>query len=601
MRSARTGPGASTVPAPPAPPAQPPPQYHTVPNAAIARTFRELADALEIEGQNPFRVRAYRNAAQYLETLGQPVAELAARGGRAALLEIPGVGEGLAGKILKMLETGSLSQLRETRKEVPRELSALLGIAGLGPKKLHLIHEELGVRNLADLERAVRGDDLLKLRGFGERSRRKLLAGIEQYRGWSGRFLLSEVESYAEALRDRLARVKGVSRVELAGSFRRRKETVGDLDLLCAAADPEAALYAFTRFDAVEEVLAQGPTKASVRFATGLQVDLRVVAEETFGAALHYFTGSKEHNIAVRTLAREKGYKVSEYGAFRGKRRVAGRTEEEIFRLIGACWIPPELRENRGEIEAAIAGTLPGLIELSDLRGDLQMHTDETDGRNTAEEMARAARALGHEYIAVTEHSQAVTVAGGLDDEGILRCAGALRRLRVPGLRILAGVEVDILRDGTLDLKPETLDQLDLVVASVHSSLELPRDEMTRRVLRAVESGRVHVLGHPTGRLLKEREPIALDVEAVIQACVRHGVALEINAHPERLDLNDVHAKRARELGAKLVISTDAHSTGELTLLRFGAGVARRAWLRREDILNTLPVDRLLAALGRRH
>ena len=594
MRATHTHPTAS-------PPPPGPPPFHIVPNAAIARALREIGDALEIEGENPFRVRAYRNAAQCLETLGQPVAELAACGGREALLEIPGVGESMAEKILEMLQTGALAQLRTVRREVPHELSALLGIEGLGPKKLHLLHDKLGVCNLDDLERVVRGEELLKVRGFGEWSRQKLVQAIAQYRGRSGRFLLCEVESYAEALRDHLARVKGVSRVEVAGSFRRRKETVGDLDLLAAASDPEAALAAFTRFDAVDEVLAQGPTKASVRLGTGLQVDLRVIDREVFGAALHYFTGSKEHNIALRTLAKEKGYKVSEYGAFRGKRRVAGKTEDEIFALIGAGWIPPELRENRGEIEAAIAGTLPALIDLDDLRGDLQMHTDVTDGRNTAEEMAHAARALGHRYIAITEHSKAVTVAGGLDDEGILRNAKALRRLKVPGLRVLAGVEVDIRRDGTLDLAPATLQQLDLVVASVHSALGLPREEMTRRVLRAVESGLVHVLGHPTGRLLNEREPFEIDMKAVIEACVRHGVALEINAHPERLDLNDVHAKLAKDLGAKLVISTDAHATGELKLLRFGVGVARRAWLTRDDVLNSLPVERLLRAFGRVH
>jgi DNA polymerase (family 10) len=592
MRSASTVPTARPAP---------PPRFRTVPNAAIARTLNEIADALEIEGENPFRIRAYRNAALCLETLGQPMAELAAHGGREALLEIPGVGESIADKILEMLETGSLAQLQEVRKEVPHELSALLGIVGLGPKRLQLLHEKLGVRDLDDLERVARQGKILELRGFGERSRQKLLAAIEQYRGRGGRFLLSQVESYAGALRERLAAVPGVSRVEVAGSFRRRKETVGDLDLLCNAADPEAPLRAFTGFDAVEEVLAEGPTKASARLSGGLQVDLRIVGEESFGAALHYFTGSKEHNIALRAIAQKKGFKVSEYGAFRGKRRVAGRTEEEIFRLIGAAWIPPELRENRGEIEAAIAGTLPELIELADLRGDLQMHTDVTDGRHTALQMARAAKALGREYIAITEHSKAVTVARGLDDAGILERAAELRRLRVPGLRVLAGVEVDIRRDGSLDLEPQTLRQLDVVVASVHSYLNLPRGEMTRRVIRAVESGLIHVLGHPTGRILNVRELIEVDLKAVIQACVRHGVALEINAHPERLDLNDVNAKLAKEMGARFVISTDAHSTDELGLLRYGVGVARRAWLTKEDVLNTLPVERLLRALGKVH
>jgi DNA polymerase (family X) len=571
-----------------------------VSNATIARVLHELGDALDIEGESPFRVRAYRTAAQVVGDLGEPVAAIAERGGAKALEALPGIGESIATKLLELLATGSLHQLEEVRHEVPPELSGLLGVPGLGPKRLKLLHEQLGVRDLDDLERAARSGRLLGVRGFGERSRDLLLRGIEQYRRMRGRFRLVDAEPYAEALCALLARIPGVERVEAAGSFRRRRETVGDLDLLCVARDPRAAMRAFTGYDEVEETMLSGPTRSSVRLAGGLQVDLRVVEPVAFGAALHYFTGSKEHNIAVRTLLKQRGLKLSEYGVFRGERRIAGRTEEEIFALIDADWIPPELRENRGEIEAARAGKLPRLVELSDLRGDLQMHTDATDGHHTALQMARAAHDLGREYIAVTEHSKAVRVAGGLDDRELLVRCRALRRVRVPGLRVLAGVEVDILRDGSLDLEPATLRQLDVVVASVHSHFDLSRDEMTRRVVKAIESGLVHVLGHPTGRLIHEREGYALDLPAVIAACVRHGVALEINAHPSRLDLDDVSARMAGEAGAKLVISTDAHSTDELALLRFGVDVARRAWLTPADVLTTLPAGRLLRAFSRR-
>ncbi len=571
--------------------------FHRIPNSAVAQALGEVADILEIEGESAFRVRAYRSAAQYLSNLGRPVAEIAAEGGKKALVELPSVGASIADKILEILSTGRLGKLRELRREVPPELSGLLAIPGLGPKKLHLLHERLGVRRLDDLERALASGEAAALPGFGSRSAAKLRDAVAQYRRRVGRFRLVEAEQYAAALCDHLRESGTVERLEVAGSFRRRRETVGDLDLLAVAADPQAATAALARFEGVAEVLLAGPTKTSVRLDNGLQIDLRIIPAATFGAALHYFTGSKEHNIALRTLAKQRGYKVSEYGGFRGRRRVAGRTEEEIFALVGARWIPPELRENRGEIEAAIAGALPALIEIGDLRGDLQMHTTATDGRHTAERMARAAAALGREYIAITEHSHAVRVAGGLDDAALLARCRELRRLRVPGVRVLTGVEVDILRDGALDLRDDTLAQLDVVVASVHSYLGLPRAEMTRRVIRAVESGSVHVLGHPTGRLINEREPIALDLEAVIRACARAGVALEINAHPSRLDLSDVHARLAKELGAALVISTDAHSTEELSLLRFGVDVARRAWLTPSDVLNTLRAEELLAAL----
>jgi len=577
-----------------------PRRLRLVSNHEIAAALDELADGLEIEGANPFRVRAYRNGARTLEGLARPVAELARDGGAEALTELPGIGDSLAAKIVEMLETGALHQLAELRRAVPPELSALLGIPGLGPKRLRLLHQRLGIRDLGDLEKAIERGRLLELEGFGPRSVAKLARGVTLFRRRSGRFLLVEAESIADALRRHLAAVPGVQRVEVAGSYRRRKETVGDLDLLVSSNRPAAAVRAFTRFDAVAEVTARGRTRAAVRLRNGLQVDLRVVEDAVFGAALLYFTGSKEHTVALRTLARERGLKISEYGAFRGARRLAARREAEIYGLLGLAYVEPELRENRGEIELARQGRLPELITLADLRGDLQMHTTATDGRNSIEEMARAARELGRSYIAITEHSRAVRVAGGLDDRALLAHAGKIRAARMPGLRLLAGVEVDILKDGSLDLADETLAALDIVVASVHSALELSRDAMTRRVIRAVESGLVHVLGHPTGRLLGEREPYEIDLEAVIASCVAHGVALEVNAHPHRLDLDGVHARMAREMGAKIVSSTDAHSTGDLALLRFGIDVARRAGLEASYVLNTFPAAELLRRLGKK-
>jgi DNA polymerase (family 10) len=569
-------------------------------NPEIAAALAELADALELEGANPFRVRAYRSGARAVERLGQPVAALAAAGGAAALEAIPDIGESLAAKIVELVETGRLRQLERERRRVPRELSALLGVPGLGPKRLQQLHERLGVRDLAGLERALASDRLAELPGFGERSVEKLRHGVELYRRRSGRLLLARAEPWAAALRDRLAAAPGTRRVEVAGSYRRRRETVGDLDLVCSSRRPAEAARAFTSFDAVEEVTARGRTRLAVRLRNGLVVDLRLVDAAAFGAALLYFTGSKEHNIALRSRAIERGLKLNEYGAFRGRRRVAGSSEEEIYALLGLAWIPPELRQGRDEIALAAAGRLPRLVELADLRGDLQTHTTATDGRDGVAEMLAAAKALGREYVAITEHSQAVRVAGGLDDRALRAHARRLRAAKLPGIRLLAGVEVDILRDGSLDLAPATLAGLDVVVASVHSHFELPRDQMTRRVVRAVESGLVDVLGHPTGRLIGEREPYELDLEAVVAACVRHGVALEINAHPQRLDLSDADARTAKALGASFVISTDAHSTDELALLRYGVDVARRAGLAANDVLNTLPVERLLAALGRR-
>ncbi len=570
-----------------------------VSNGRVAGTLFELADALEVGGTDSFRVRAYRSAARVVENLGAQVAEIAADGGVKALKELPSIGDSMAKKIVEIVETGTLSALEKAREKVPHELTDLLGLEGLGPKKLHVLNRELGILNLDDLEAAIKAGSLAPLAGFGKKTEEKLTVAIEHFRRHLGRFRRADLDALADALKQHLRAQPQVEQVEIAGSFRRGKDTIGDLDILCVADNVEAVMDAFAAFPAVAEVMLRGETKSSVRLENGLQVDLRIVEADAFGAALHYFTGSKEHNVAIRGMAKDRGLKINEYGAYRGEERVAGRTEEEIFQVVDCAYIPPELREDRGEIEAAQSGHLPELLEVRDILGDLQMHSTASDGRNTVEEMALAARALGRQYIGMTDHSKAVTVANGLDDERALAHAAAIRQVNVPGIRVLASIEVDIMKDGSLDLEADTLRELDVVVASVHSHMHLPIKEMTARVIRAIDSGVVHILAHPTGRLVQRREPYEIDMKAVIQAAIAAGVALEINAHPARLDLNDVHARLARDLGAKIVISTDAHDANDLALMPHGVQVARRAWLTKDHVLNTLPVDEFLEVLRR--
>lgn len=568
-----------------------------VSNGRVAGVLTELADVLEVAGTDGFRVRAYRSAARNIDNLGVQVSTLAVEGGDKELKRLPGIGESMAKKIVEIVETGTLSALDKAREEIPHELTDLLQLEGLGPKKLHILHANFGIKDVDDLEEILSAGKVEPLKGFGKKSAEKLLASIVHFRKRQGRFRKVDVEPYAYALRDYLRRLPEVEDIEIAGSFRRGRETVGDLDLLCVAEDHEPVMDAFAEFSAVVEVIVRGETKTSVRLDNGLQVDLRIVERDAFGAALHYFTGSKEHNVVIRGLAKDLGCKINEYGAFNGDERVAGRTEAEIFELVGCDYIPPELREDRGEFEAAREHRLPELIELADVIGDLQMHSTASDGQNTVSEMAQAARALGHQYIAITDHSKAVAVANGLDDARMRAHAAEIRKVQVDGIRVFASVEVDIMRDGSLDLADETLRDLDVVVASVHSYMNLPAAEQTERVIRAIESGLVHILAHPTGRLIQRREPFEMDMEAVFGACVEHRVAVEINAHPARLDLNDVHARLARDMGAKIVISTDAHTADDLVLMRYGVHMARRAWLTKENVLNTLPPEEFLSAV----
>jgi DNA polymerase (family 10) len=569
-----------------------------VENIDIARIFDEIADLLEIQDANPFRVRAYRTAARTVGALATSAATLA-REGVDRLATLPGIGEDLAGKIIEIVQTGTLPLLGELTRTTPESLVQMLRIPGLGPKRARQLHERLGITTLDALETAARGGALRKLPGIKAATEQKILAGLERLRARPTRWKLADAEAYVRPLIEYLTRADAVVQCDVAGSYRRRKDTVGDIDVLVASTRPRSVVETFITYPRVRSVQARGATRGSVLLDCGLQVDLRIVAPAAYGSALHYFTGSKPHNIAVRAIGVRRGLKINEYGVFRAARRVAGRTEADVFAAVGLPWIAPELREDAGEIEAARAGTLPCLVTLADIRGDLQVHTDATDGVNTLEQMVSAAHARGYEYVAITDHTKAVRVAGGLTRADFHRQFKAIDRLQrqVPEVAILKGAEVDILEDGTLDLDAGTLAELDLVVIAVHSHFHADARAMTRRIVRAIQHRHVHVLAHPTGRLLGTRESYPLELADIFRAAAEHGVALEINAQPDRLDLVDVHARAAQQAGVHLVISTDAHRIEELNCMRYGVDQARRAWCEPRHILNTLPLLELRSML----
>jgi DNA polymerase (family 10) len=570
-------------------------------NVEITRLFNEIADFLEVKDENPFRVRAYRRAAEAVEGLSEDIAALAERG---ALLEVPGIGKDLAAKIQEYLTAGKIEYLEGLRREIPAGVIELLGIHGVGPKTAKHLYEQVGVDSVEKLEELARAHKLAGLPGIKAKTEENILKGIAVWRSGRERMPLGTALLLAEAILERLRALKEVEQIEPAGSLRRMKETVKDIDILVTSKLPGRVMEAFVGLPNVAEVLAHGETKSSVRLRENIQVDLRVVEPDCFGAALQYFTGSKQHNIRVRELAQRSGLKVSEYGVFDEKtnRRVAGRTEEEVYRAVGLPFIPPELREDGGEIEAALEGRLPALVSLQDIRGDLQMHTTWSDGAHSLAELAEGVRARGYQYMAVTDHSKAATVAGGMKDDQVLQMIAEVRALNkeMKGFRILAGCEVDIRGDGTLDFSDEILRQLDLVLVSVHSRFKMSREEMTARIVRAVQHPLVHLLGHPTGRLIGERGAYELDMEAVLTAAGAAGVGVEINASPSRLDLNDLHARRAKELGVPVAIDTDAHTIGQLDYMRFGVSVARRAWLTPGDVLNTRPLKDFVSWLEKK-
>ena len=563
-----------------------------------------MALFLEMEGV-AFKPRAYEKAADAVESCEQPVHELLAEGGEKALDALPSVGKGIAERIAELLEKGRIADLEKLRAATPVDVLALTSVEGLGPRHVRALHDALGVRTLAQLEAACRAGKVRELPHFGARSEEKILRGIALHKAASGRLPIGEVWALAREIEARLASVRGVERAAIAGSLRRRKETIGDLDFLVVSAKPAPVMKAFVSMPEVVQVHAKGGTKAMVRLAIGIDADLRVVEAESFGAALAYFTGSKDHNVALRRIAQEDGLKLSEYGLFRGARRIAGRTEEEVYEALGLPWIAPELRENAGEIEAARAGKLPDLISYGALRGDLQVQTDWTDGAASIEEMAAAAKRLGFEYIAITDHTRDLAMAQGSDEKKLREQAAAIRALdaKLRGFRVLSGAEVNIRKDGSLDVADEALAELDVVGAAVHSLFGQERSVATRRVIRAMENPHVDILFHPTGRQLGRREPIDLDIDAVIAAAKRTGTVLEIDGIPDRLDLKDEHVRKAVAAGVRLAIDSDAHHPAHLGFAdEFGVAVARRGWATAKDVVNTLPVRELLAALkgGRR-
>lgn len=568
-------------------------------NRDIAALFDRLADLLEIEDANPFRVRAYRNAARTLANLGQSVVELLTAG--KDLTELPGIGEHIADKIAVIVKTGRLPQLDEVEARTPGALSDLMKIEGIGPKRVKTLYKKLNIRSAEDLARAARSGKLRELDGFGAKTEAMILQHVERFQGAAQRMRLVDAEEIAAALAAYLKETPGVKDVTVAGSFRRRRDTVGDLDILVTATKSSPVMKCFTGYDEVTEVISQGDTRSTVVLRSGLHVDLRVVPQVSYGAALCYFTGSKAHNIALRKLGVAKGWKLNEYGLFKGEQRIGGKTEQEIYAKLGLGFIEPELREDQGEIELAAKGRLPKLVTLADIRGDLHCHTDATDGRNTLREMAEAAQARGYEYLAVTDHSQHVTVAHGMDKTRLLAAIKQIDKLnaKLDGLTLLKSAEVDILEDGRLDLPDSVLKELDLVICSVHYKFNLPEKRQTARILRALDNRYCNILAHPTGRLINGREPYAVDLDAVLRTAKERGCYLELNAQPARLDLTDVWCRAARKMGVKLAISTDAHSVEQLDYMRYGIGQARRGWLEAKDVLNTRPLTELRKLLRR--
>lgn len=557
-------------------------------NSDVARFFEELADLLEVDGANPFRIRAYRKAVRTIGGLPDSISDIINDEDRK-LTDLPGIGKDLAAKIASIVDTGRLQQLDEINEKFPPGVRDMLRLSGVGPKKVAVLFNDLSVTSLDELKQAAENGQVAALKGFGEKTEQSILEQIDRVAEAGHRFHIDVAMREADAILDDLLQLESVIQAKVAGSCRRRKETVGDLDLLVTSLVPAEAMDRLAGHESVEKVLARGETKQRVRLRSGIEMDLRVVADESYGAAMQYFTGSKEHNIVIRRRAQERGLKVNEYGVFRGEEFVAGETEEEVYAAVDLPWIPPELREDRGEIQRAEQNQLPTLIELQDIRGDLHMHTTATDGRNSIEEMVEAAKARGLKYIAITDHSKRVTMANGLNAERLRehwRAIDAVRG-RVSGIDVLCGIECDILEDGTMDLDDDVLSEADWVVAVLHYGLKQPREQIQKRLLNAIRCPYVTAIGHPSGRIVLKRPGADIGYEDVFKAAADHGVMMEINAHPSRLDLDDVHAVAARDRGIPIVISTDAHSTTGFDVMRYGVNQARRAGLDKKDVANT--------------
>ena len=568
-----------------------------VANAEIADKFERLADLLALQGDNPFRVRAYRNAARVIAGHARPLAELVAEG--ADLDKLPGVGEAIAKKITSIVETGTLPALEKAAQTTPMVLADLLRVPGLGPKRVKQLYDVLDIKSASDVARAAKNGKLAELPGFSEKLAGKIATAIEQLAGGEQRFPLADAENLAAPLVEYLQGLDGVKRVTVAGSLRRRKATVGDIDIVVIAKNGDAILKQLTKFESVRDIVSQGATRATVILTTNLQVDVRVIPEASFGAALYYFTGSRAHSIAARRIAQGKGLKLNEYGLYRGRKRIVGKTEEGLFRALGMAWIPPELRENNGEIEAAQKGQLPILVDVDNLHGDLHCHTAESDGWGSLEDMVVAARKRGYAYLAITSHTRSTRAPNGLDPKRLRQQLDEIDRLNkgFRGFRLLKSAEVDILEDGSLNLPDSVLKELDFVLGALHSHFDLPSRKQTARVLKAFDNPLLSGLAHPTARRIGQREPVDFDFERICKAAAERGVFLEVNGQPARLDLDDVHCRMAKELGVMLAISSDAYSADDLARIRFAVDQARRGWVEAKDVINAHPLREFLKRL----
>ncbi len=573
-------------------------------NQEIAQILVHISEILDIQGENPFKIRAYIKAAQTLEGLTY---ELSTLEDKNEIKGLPGIGEGIAKKVKELLETGKLRYYEDLKKSEYAPLTEFLRIPGMGPKHAKLVHDQLGIKTTEQLKKAAEKGKLRELPGLGEKVEQNIIQGIQQVQKYKERLPLAFIYPRAQDIVEELKKTKEVKQITLAGSLRRMRETIADADILVASDKPKPVMDAFVKLPHASKVVAKGSTKSSILTKDGFQVDVRVVKPESFGAAQHYFTGSKAHNIRIRSLGVDKRLKVNEYGVFKGEKSVAGKTEESVFKAVGLPYIPPELREDQGEIEAGLEEKLPVLIELKHLKGDLHVHSDWTDGNNSIEEMAKAAQERGYQYIAICDHSPTIGITNGLTPERLEKQTEEIDKLngRIAGkkgaknFRILKGIEVDIRSDGQLDLDNDLLKELDVVVAAVHTKFGQPREEMTKRIVKAFENPHVDIIAHPTGRLIGRREPYQVDMDKLMDACRANGKGLELNAYPERLDLSDLHCRKAKEKGVKIAISTDAHRDRHLDWIDFGIATARRGWIEPEDVINALPLPKLLKWLRR--
>ena len=562
-------------------------------NKELADLFGRMADILEFKGENPFKISAYRRASRILGDLTQDIEEIAESG---KLRSVPGIGEGMAEKIGEYLKTGKVSKYEEVKKGVSDELIAIMDIPGMGPKTLSMLHKEKGIRNLSQLEKSVEDGSLMGLPGIGEKKIENIKRGIQLLRQSKGRMHLGIAFPLAKRIVETLRERTGFKKIEWAGSLRRMKQDIGDIDILATGSDKEKILDTFTHLPEVKEVLAAGGTKASVIVEGGTQIDLRVVEEDSYGAALQYFTGSKGHNVHLRGIAKAKGIKINEYGIFKGEKKLGGKEEKEIYHALRMAWIEPELREDRGEIEASLEGHLPTLLQESDIKGDLHVHSKWSDGTSSVEEVARAAQKRGYQYVAICDHTKSLRIAHGLDESRRLKQIEEIDNVNksLRGFRVLKGAEVDILPDGRLDLSDKVLEKLDVVVVAVHSAFKQGKERMTRRIIEALKNPFTHILAHPSGRLLGARDPYEVEIEEVMKAAKKYGKALEINAYSERLDLDDIHCRKAKEMGIRLSIGTDTHHLDQMWMISLGVAVARRGWLETKDVINTLSLKEIV-------